>query len=326
MASELEELEREFADQGRGRSGLPSSRSSTPTVLAIALALGVLLILGGVVWFAYSQGVLSGSEDAAPLLTAEGPAKTEPGEPGGLDIPNKDKRVYERLSGEGDGDGGEARVERILPPPEDPMQPAPKAGITVLGEESSRAIPSITEDPPDPALPEDGLALPVEQPPLAAADETTGSAAVSAKTNEDSADKPTKSETEDQAQGTTASKTGAQSVVSKAVAALSLNSTSDTTAGATDGGAVGDTGAGYWRVQIAALKSQEAAQSEWGRRQKQFPELLGGLSLFIERADLSGKVFFRVRGGPLDNREVARRLCADLKAQKVACLVIKPEG
>lgn len=50
------------------------------TVGAVALA--------GVVWFAYQQGIRSGAEDAAPVITAnEDPIKRQPAERGGLKIP-----------------------------------------------------------------------------------------------------------------------------------------------------------------------------------------------------------------------------------------------
>ena len=74
------------------------------------------------VWYAYNQGVVEGTETAAPLIRAAATqTKRRPDEPGGMEVPNRDKLIYDRLSPE----AGEIRIERLLPPPETPL---PKPG------------------------------------------------------------------------------------------------------------------------------------------------------------------------------------------------------
>ncbi|MGB1548125.1 MAG: SPOR domain-containing protein, partial [Alphaproteobacteria bacterium] len=79
------------------------------------------------------------------------------------------------------------------------------------------------------------------------------------------------------------------------------------------------------RIQIAALKSEEGAKAEWAQLQKAQGDLLSGLTLHIERADLGEKgVFFRVQAGPLGDVAAARALCEQLQQRKLGCLVVRP--
>jgi cell division septation protein DedD len=83
--------------------------------------------------------------------------------------------------------------------------------------------------------------------------------------------------------------------------------------------------AGGWRVQIAATKDEASAHSEWARLQKAHPELLGALGLNVIRADLGERgVFYRIQAGPVADAAQAQKLCGDLKAVSVGCIVVKP--
>jgi len=65
-----------------------------------------------------------GSTVALPLVQADPrPTKVKPEEPGGLQVPNQDKEVYERLA-----QSGEPTQERLMQPPERPVErpPAPE--------------------------------------------------------------------------------------------------------------------------------------------------------------------------------------------------------
>src|SRR3546814_19470850 len=74
-----------------------------------------------VVWYAYDQGLRRGTEVTAPLIKADpNPTKLRPEQPGGLQVPNQDKLVYEAMR---PGDGDVPRVERLLPPPARPGDP-----------------------------------------------------------------------------------------------------------------------------------------------------------------------------------------------------------
>ena len=80
-----------------------------------------------------------------------------------------------------------------------------------------------------------------------------------------------------------------------------------------------------YMVQLSALKTEEAAKAEWKRITKQNGDILDGLSMNIQRADLGDKgIFFRLRGAYLPDRKSAESICANLATRKVGCLIIAP--
>ena len=83
--------------------------------------------------------------------------------------------------------------------------------------------------------------------------------------------------------------------------------------------------AGGARVQLAAVRSAEAAGAEWARLLRLHDDALGALRLVVEQADLGDRgTFFRVQAGPLADRAAAAALCARLKGRNQACLVVGP--
>jgi len=82
--------------------------------------------------------------------------------------------------------------------------------------------------------------------------------------------------------------------------------------------------AGDFLIQLASLTSPEAAQKAWGGLQKKHPGLLGDMALTVQEADIAGKgKYYRVQAGPLPNRATADDMCAQLKAAKQDCIVVK---
>ncbi len=82
--------------------------------------------------------------------------------------------------------------------------------------------------------------------------------------------------------------------------------------------------AGDYFVQLASVKSDDGARKEWARLRKGHAELLGDLKLDVQRADLGDRgIFYRIRTGPFPNRATARDMCAQIKAAKLGCLVVR---
>ena len=112
--------------------------------VSIALALGALAVFVAIVWYAYDQGRQAGSEAVAPLIKAPGkPVKIKPSDPGGMAVPNRDKVIFEGVS-----EGGEQRVERLLPPPETPLPPPAKPAADGATETAPAARASLIPPPP----------------------------------------------------------------------------------------------------------------------------------------------------------------------------------
>lgn len=115
------------------------SRSSKPNRLGLKLILGVVVLgVGGIAaWAQWGDELFGRNGDELPIVRAsEIPLKVRPEKPGGIDIPNRDKLVYDRLEKK----PPEEKTENLLPRPEVPLtppapKPVDKAEITVQPEE-----------------------------------------------------------------------------------------------------------------------------------------------------------------------------------------------
>ena len=261
--------------------------------LAGAVALAALGGFAGIVWYAYDLGIRAGSESVAPLIKAEeGPAKIRPEEPGGMEVPYQDKLVYDRLA----PDQAEPPAERLLPPPEAPLPPpqAAEPPPPVAAPLDSAGVQVPEPPPPSPliALIETEVPKSAVPPPLTAGIETAAPEAV-----------PT----------TPAPEVAASQ---EAAPAKEAESVTDLTAAPAES----------YRVQVAAVRSSEAAYGGWQRLQAQHKDLLGKLKLTVQRVDLGPEkgVFYRVQAGPLADKAAARDLCAKLSLRRVGCLIVRP--
>ena len=119
MARRADKLREELAALDQEVGTAPPSGRQMHKAIPVAIAFVALFSFGGMTWYAYNQGILEGSEEAAPYLKPSGPLKIAPSSPGGVEVPNRDKFVYNRLEKRED----DQKVERLLPPPEQPKQP-----------------------------------------------------------------------------------------------------------------------------------------------------------------------------------------------------------
>lgn len=136
----------------------------------VLLCLGVGAALYLVVSLFWGGPGGPGGDGSVPLVRADAtPTKVAPDDPGGKAIPDQDKLIYDRLS----GDATEA-PEQLLPPPAEPMPrpaaapppPPPVAPPAQLAEEEAPppVAPPPPAKPPAPAKPP----VPVKPPPAAA--------------------------------------------------------------------------------------------------------------------------------------------------------------
>ncbi|MCB9946777.1 MAG: SPOR domain-containing protein [Rhodospirillaceae bacterium] len=75
-----------------------------------------------------------------------------------------------------------------------------------------------------------------------------------------------------------------------------------------------------YRVQLAAVNTDEAARTGWEGFKRSHPDLLGNLQLFIQVVEVNGRTYHRIQGGPLDG-DSARRLCQQLRDRGTDCIV-----
>jgi cell division septation protein DedD len=80
-----------------------------------------------------------------------------------------------------------------------------------------------------------------------------------------------------------------------------------------------------FRLQLGALKTEDAAKQEWLRLQKAQPDVLGKLTLAVSRIDLGDKgTYYRIQAGPITDSTQAMQACAMLKSRNVGCILVKP--
>lgn len=256
-----------FDDDYRGFDAREEETARGPLILA--LAIGVLLIFGAVVWNTYRQGIRPEGEGLPSVLAVDGPIKTAPADAGGETVANTEIRFFDEMD-------ASSRDPVTEPPP--PVVELAGAGAAGDGEPTNLIrgpVEPVTEldgtvaTPPPPS----GTPREVVQPT-----ETAGVAAAPVTMPE-----------------------GSQGPKVRFAFA--------------DGGA--------YLVQIAALRSEEAAETAWKRVTASAPELYYGATKIIQRADLGSEgVFYRLRVGAFADRSEASAFCDAIKDAGANCIVV----
>lgn len=279
----------------------------TIVILALVAAAASWMWIG-------KDGRQAGSGTDVPVVKADDRSyKSKPSQPGGMDVPDQDKSVYERFNNS--DPSKQQQVERLLPPAEapqapptvpqaapqapaaaSPVQPSQTAQAPVLPDlpkgpvtESPKATPPSIKDttPPEPA--------PLEPPAV-----------------------------DDKKAGTKAPREAAPpKIVATHEVPAKKGAASTTDSVTVKVPAAQSSGSGAWLVQLGAIKDEASASRQWSQIQKANSDLLGGLGLDVQRADLGAKgVFYRLRAGTLDSKEAAKALCQQLEARKQGCIVV----
>jgi len=119
-------------------------RRARPKRAGLKILLAVIVLGGGAGagWYYFGDKLLQErGEDIVTIRAPEGPVKVRPDTPGGMDIPDRDKLVYDRMKGADEP----PRIERLLPPPETPL--APPAPSPASEQAAAQAKPSPAPEP-----------------------------------------------------------------------------------------------------------------------------------------------------------------------------------
>lgn len=128
-------------------------------VYIFAAAGAVLLIFIAAIWFAYDQGQESARGEVPLVRAAEESYRHKPEEPGGMQVPDRDKLVYNRVSGNEEiGDDIQLRAGPELPidkpEPQRPAENAPAAETPAPAPQpEAPATAAAPEKSPAPAKP-----------------------------------------------------------------------------------------------------------------------------------------------------------------------------
>jgi hypothetical protein len=317
-------------------SGVTRRKRRNRRLLAAAAVI-VVLALGAWLW---TKGEPS---TEVPVITADAtPEKVKPADEGGKPVQNQNVQVLDPSI--------QTQGETVMPEPEQPITPPAAAQMptgeapTVVENTDSNAAPTAQAPAADVAPSPD---VPLAETPLPAMEENgTQDAAPAAPAAEapqqtQTAETPAASEPAP-AQETTTEATPAPAATAEPVPAAEPAQPEPTQAAQpepaqttqpehpaaqeapTQQAAVTPTApAGNTRVQLAAGKSEASVQKEWAALQKAHPDLLGSLSLHIERVDKGASgIFYRLQAGPLADKTAAKELCASLKQKGQDCLVV----
>lgn len=265
----------------------------------LGLAVAFMAVAAGGLWLAYSKGKSAVSGGGVPLIKADQTAmKSKPDNPGGVSE-DGDTPVYSVNAGSG------AKVEQLLPGPEQPMtkpQPAP-------------------EVVPPPAVA--ATAVPAPTSPADAAPSATATTAATIAPNPAPTTAISSAPVAAPAQATLAP-IATPAPDSKPAAAPPPPPPAPVAPAVKAPKQVAAAGGGPLRIQIAATKDIGSAHKEWARLKAAHMDVLGDLKAFGVRVDLGDRgIFYRIQAGPIDTRADAVKRCAVLKQSGIGCIIVK---
>lgn len=301
------------------------------------------------------RGGPASKDGQPPVITADaGPVKVAPANPGGAEIPNQNKQIYERSP---DAPQAQSKVVNNEEQPVDVQQAARSMPPRVVmpGPISSAgnalaAAPTTPERsiiPPEPALspmpPVPGLGEPRKVRTVAIRpDGTPAQAPVAVDANQPIATGSAPSRSlAGQATNPAAQRPSSAPVAAVApkvqerattppaattpVAPTRLASAAPAPAAAPPAPATAAVraGTGDFVVQLGAPGSEAEARATFAALQRKYPQQLGGQSPIVRKTELAGgKTVFRLRVGPY-SREDAASMCSGLQAAGGQCFIAK---
>ena len=327
-------------------------RRSRKGLWAAAAVIAVGLIGVGAT-FALRGGGSAANNGQPPVITADrGPVKVEPANPGGAEIPNQNKQIYERSAEAPQGQSKMVNNEeqpvdvqqaaRSMPPRV--VMPGPGSALAAAPTAPDRSItpaePGLTPMPPVPGLGEPrrvrtvairpdgtpaGTPVAVDQP-IATGSAPTRSIGNAPSSTLPAAQRPT---TAAAPAAPAAPKVQERATTPPAAttpaAPLRLASAAPAPAAAPPAPATATVraGTGDFVVQLGAPGSESEARATFAALQRKYPQQLGGQAPIVRKTDLAGgKTVYRLRVGPY-SREDASSMCTALQAAGGQCFIAK---
>jgi hypothetical protein len=292
------------ADDGR--------RKRNRRLVGIAAVVAAVVIVG--FWFTTRH------RGEVPEIAADtSPEKVKPTDQGGLQVPNQNVQVLENMNGQPKAQAGET----VLPPPEQPVAPPAVTDQTAAANPAAPATAADTAQQAAQTAPA-APAVPSVQAPAVPASPTTGTTAAATPTAPAVPAVPAVPAANSSAMTSTPAvpATTVASAANTTAAPSAAPTTATTTAEPAAKTTTTAAPAGKLRIQLAAVKTEEAAKSTWTKLQKAHPAQLGNLSLMVEKVDKGAAgIFYRVQAGPFSDTSAAKSVCSALSAQGQACIL-----
>lgn len=237
----------------------------------------------------------------APLIKADrSPVKVRPATPGGMEVPNQDKLIYERLR-----ESDAARVEKLMPAPEKPALPEDEEDASdeiaqIIALEEPQETPQSLEVASTTLVGEDGERVEVMF------------RTISSEQAQNRVEQAKKTIEAQKAQAAAVLKSSAQAKQKPAPEKPAAKPEAKKAASAET-----------FAVQLVSTKNRDASEKEWTRLSKKHADALKGLPHEISEIKTDKNTFYRLRTGVFDSRDKADAVCRKLKDKKQECLVVK---
>ena len=292
-----------------------------------ALAAGAVAAIGLAVGLVnWGHGLLTRDAGLVPFLRAEDePMKIVPEDPGGIKLARTDQAVTSIIAGPREADPAYAPAPE-LPEDEDLAQPYLKPpaspgvdGRVVAGAPAAARGTAVSATPPAPVV-EGGddaiqaaLARAAAEATAAAADgEAQGADVGSPRAPSAMAVAPARPKPPAPGSRVASAPPTATPAATPAAAPAATSAPAASSAGIAAGDVV---------IQLGAFNSHEIAESQWRRATRRNGDLLAPYGHIVTTVESGGRTLFRLRVGPMPERQRAQDICAALKARGDACIV-----
>ncbi len=249
----------------------------------------------------------TGSSEIPVIRRPISPAKIQPNEPGGMEIPNQDKSVYALVEKKAQEP---AKVESLLPPPETPKMPTivpePEPVELTAAEEiihSEEITDSVNTSGEETIKKDNSLPVKKLDELIEEVESTSGKKiSIPEKLPEIKVEPKTVSQEKATPQPKPSAKTdkSPQSVSSAAASSVK---------------------AGMWQVQLIASANKDAVNKAWNDLSAKY-SFLKQYPHEIESAKIAnGTIFHRLKAGNFSTRNDADKLCDKIKKAGGSCIV-----
>ena len=303
----LDEFRQKIADQSS--NNLEEKRNELKRSQSVFIGAVSGIALAGVVgWFVLAPQYAHQADIEIPVIRRPQAAiKVQPTEPGGMEILNQDKTVYDIIDQKAD----EPLVENLLPPPEQPKLPE-IAKVVPLERQTQDVIND---------LPPEKVVQPMKIAEIATpqmSEKNTKDAPVEQVSNQR---EPIKVSVQpEKAESLPVVKVAE---VSKPVAPKKAEPIAPKKEKIENPPVATQAVSGMWQIQLMSSPNKKAIEKAWGNLSQKF-KMLQGLPHEIEAADLDfDKTFYRLKAGAFTNRAEADKLCQTLKSLGGSCIVKK---
>lgn len=310
------------------------AKRSRKGMIAVGALLGAVVV-GGAGAYVLSGGPASISGEPPLIEASNEPVKVQPQNPGGVEIPNQNKQIYERTQ------NAETKVVNREEQPVDVRQAVHSSGGSLVADATGGSIPGaashVRSAPNSLNLGEprkvrtvtirpDGTVVGAPEPAQAQSAQSSVPTMTMPAAAQTAAAQPKPAPATPAAAPATPAPAPDPAPVAAAPADATPSAAPQQVASAqpvpvAPAADMTNTAIGGYAVQLGLASSESAAETAFASYQRKYPDL-EGLSSIIRKAEVNGNTIYRVRVGPM-SREEASSLCSRLQGQGGQCFVAK---